>query len=37
MLLLLADPVPLEKAPAFFLDYWIQLLHQVQAYLTPEA
>ena len=37
MLLLLADPAPLEKAPHFFLSYWIELLHHVQHYLTPEA
>jgi hypothetical protein len=36
MRLLLVDPAPLEKAPHFFLDYWIQILHQVQAYLSPE-
>jgi hypothetical protein len=37
MLLLLVDPAPLEKAPHFFLDYWITILYQVQVYLTPEA
>jgi len=37
MLLLLVDPAPLEKAPAFFLDYWIQILQRVQDYLAPEA
>jgi len=34
---LLDDPAPLAQAPHFFLNYWIQILHQVQAYLTPEA
>jgi hypothetical protein len=37
MLLLLVDPAPLEKAPAFFLEYWIHLLQQVQRYLPPEG
>jgi hypothetical protein len=36
MLVLLADPSPLEKAPHFFLDYWIQILRQVQVYLALE-
>ena len=37
MLLLLVDPAPLVKAPHFFLEYWLQILQQVQAYLTPET
>ena len=37
MVMLLLDPAPLEKAPSFFLDYWVQILQQVQAYLTPDA
>jgi hypothetical protein len=31
MLLLLADPKPLERAPAYFLEYWLQLLGRIAA------
>jgi hypothetical protein len=37
MRMLLDDPAPIEKAPGFFLAYWVELLQRVQGYLTPET
>jgi hypothetical protein len=34
MVLLLLDPAPLEKAPAYYLDYWLQILAVVQELLA---
>jgi hypothetical protein len=34
MVLLLLDPKPLERAPAYFLDYWLQILGRIQELLA---
>jgi hypothetical protein len=34
MLLLLLDPTPLERAPAYYLDHWLQILARIQELLA---
>jgi len=36
MRVLLLNPAPVAKAPAYFLDYWAQHLHHIRELLARE-